>query len=147
MIDLNQKLSENFTFGEMVITTHRGFIIANRLAAVDYIPSLTTLCTTILQPVRDMVALPITVTSGFRCPALNKVVGGAVNSQHQIGEAADIIVPAMPMKDLFDKIRNSELKWGQLIWECGGAWVHISLPTEQLNGQVLSYDGNNYTKI
>ncbi len=35
---------------------------------------------------------PITVTSGYRCPAHNQAVGGAVSSRHLLGNAADITV-------------------------------------------------------
>lgn len=38
---------------------------------------------------------PITVTSGTRCPAWNKAVGGSRKSKHLKGEAADIVVREM----------------------------------------------------
>ena len=44
----------------------------------------------VLDPVREQYGKPIYVTSGYRCPAHNKAVGGVTNSQHMRGEAADI---------------------------------------------------------
>lgn len=37
--------------------------------------------------------VPIIIGSGYRCPKLNTLVGGVVNSQHKTGEAADIHIP------------------------------------------------------
>lgn len=44
-----------------------------------------------LDPLREAWGAPLIVTSGFRCKKLNQAVGGAANSQHQTGEAADIV--------------------------------------------------------
>ena len=44
----------------------------------------------VLDPARERLGMPITVNSGYRCPAHNKDVGGVKNSQHLKGEAADI---------------------------------------------------------
>ena len=44
----------------------------------------------VLDPARERLGMPITVNSGYRCPAHNKAVGGVKNSQHLKGEAADI---------------------------------------------------------
>jgi len=43
---------------------------------------------------------PIIITSGYRCPAHNKAVGGATNSQHMYGKAADILVKGMSPREL-----------------------------------------------
>ena len=44
----------------------------------------------VLDPLRERYGKPIYVNSGYRCPELNRLIGGAVNSQHMRGEAADI---------------------------------------------------------
>ena len=44
----------------------------------------------VLDPLREAYGRPIRVTSGYRCPRLNRLVGGSPNSQHTRGEAADI---------------------------------------------------------
>lgn len=44
----------------------------------------------VLEPLRELVGMPIYVTSGYRCKELNKVLKGSKNSQHMKGEAADI---------------------------------------------------------
>ena len=48
-----------------------------------------------LQQLRDRIGKPISITSGYRCQAHNKAVGGATQSQHMHGTAADIVVKGM----------------------------------------------------
>jgi uncharacterized protein YcbK (DUF882 family) len=45
-----------------------------------------------LEAIREKFKAPIKVSSGNRCKAYNKTVGGAQNSQHLLGRAADIQV-------------------------------------------------------
>jgi uncharacterized protein YcbK (DUF882 family) len=54
-----------------------------------------------LEELRAKLGKPITVTSGFRCPFHNVEVGGARNSQHILGRAADIRVKEMSGVDLY----------------------------------------------
>lgn len=46
----------------------------------------------VLERVRAWAGAPVTITSGYRSPAHNKRVGGAKNSLHMRGCAADIQV-------------------------------------------------------
>ena len=54
------------------------------------VSALTALIDNVLDPLREKWGAPIIVTSGYRCPALNRAIGGASGSQHTKGEAADI---------------------------------------------------------
>ena len=54
-----------------------------------------------LQDLRDLVGVPIAVTSGRRCKAHNKAVGGAKDSQHLFGKAADIKIKGMGVIEMF----------------------------------------------
>jgi hypothetical protein len=79
-----------------------------------------------LEEIRDILGgLPITVLSGFRCAALNSLVGGSPLSDHMKGLAADILCRdfGSPFQ-VATKLANSGLKFDQLIQE--GSWVHIS---------------------
>lgn len=92
----------------------------------------------LLDPIRQMWGKPIIVNSGFRCVKLNKTVGGAKNSEHMSGCAADITTGnKADNKKMFDMIRNSSLEWRQLIDESGFSWVHISYNQSDNKKQVL----------
>lgn len=82
----------------------------------------------VLDPIRDMVHTPILITSGYRCPVVNKLVGGADNSQHMSGYAADFHVqgftPSM-MYHLFLYIFNT-LEFDQLIYYRNKNIIHVS---------------------
>ncbi|WP_456059335.1 D-Ala-D-Ala carboxypeptidase family metallohydrolase [Bacteroides clarus] len=106
---------------------------SNEIAA-----NLTALVDNVLDPLRIWYGKPITVNSGYRCPALNKAVGGAATSQHMSGQAADIDTgDRQQNKLLFEYIRKS-LPFDQLIDESNFAWVHISYRADRNNrNQVL----------
>ena len=78
-----------------------------------------------LEPIRAHVGSPTIVTSGYRCDRVNSLIGGATDSQHKIGEAADIFCPRLSQQELFQLIRQFNLPFDQLIDEFG-SWVHVS---------------------
>ena len=83
----------------------------------------------ILDPLREAYGKPIIVTSGYRCKALNKAVGGASTSQHLYGQAADIRSVSDTKeenKKLFDLVQELQLPFDQLINEHDFDWVHVS---------------------
>lgn len=66
------------------------------------------------------------MNSGYRCPVLNKAVGGVPTSQHQKGEAADLTVESPELnQQLFDLIAKGDFDFDQLIDESNYGWVHI----------------------
>ena len=44
----------------------------------------------VLDKICEAIGLPLYVSSGYRCPAHNAECGGAENSQHLYGRAADV---------------------------------------------------------
>lgn len=92
----------------------------------------------VLDPLREWYGKPIKVNSGYRCEALNKVIGGAKSSQHMLGEAADITVGSKEENEkLFDYIKDN-LEFDQLINESNFSWVHVSYREGRLRKQVLA---------
>ena len=77
----------------------------------------------LLEPAREIVG-PIIINSGFRSEVINRKVGGVRNSQHLIGQAADIR-PKDPaqFQRLVDFLRHHALT-DQLL--TGSTWLHIS---------------------
>ena len=92
----------------------------------------------IFEPLREWVNGPIKINSFFRCPDLNKAIGGSSKSQHCHGQAMDI-------DDNYGHATNAEmyhwvkdnLDFDQMIWEFGNddnpAWVHISYVSPEDN--------------
>lgn len=86
-----------------------------------------------LQIIRDALGKPIKITSGYRCPRLNQIVGGVSNSSHMKAWAADIQVDGMSAKNLYYWLAGfligSGMKFGQLIYEKSATktWVHFSI--------------------
>lgn len=102
--------------------------------------ALTALVANILDPLREAYGKPIVVTSGFRCPRLNRAVGGVAKSQHMKGEAADIrTLSDRPSdnKKLFDLIIKLGLPYDQCIDEYGYNWIHVSYTSQGNRRQVL----------
>lgn len=95
--------------------------------------NLTELVANVLDPLREWYGKPIYVNSGYRCPALNKAVGGVASSQHLTGQAADIDVNDRAENRRLMKHIEDNLDFDQLIWENGGAWVHVSYRADGKN--------------
>lgn len=58
----------------------------------------------VLQDLREFFNASVEVTSGFRCPKYNTQIGGASNSQHKKGKAADIVVEGHTPDEVADVI-------------------------------------------
>lgn len=137
------RISRNFTLEEL-----RDSATAKRLGivnapGVDEVCALCALVHHVLQPLRDAMGEPIKIGSGYRCPQLNRAVGGVSNSQHVKGEAADLCIDGDKVKGKkwFDWIK-AHCDFDQLIWEHnakGSYWVHVSYrPDGKNRKQVIS---------
>ena len=81
----------------------------------------------VLDPLREAWGGPIRVNRGYRCPELNRAVGGTPYSQHQRGEAADITVGSQSANRLLlALIKRLNLPVDQCIDEKGCRWIHVS---------------------
>lgn len=122
-------LTLHFTLAEMTqsqTATRRGI---DNTATPDIVANLTRTAQT-LEQVRVLLgSRAITISSGYRSPDLNRAVGGARNSAHLYGLAADFTCPAYgaPL-DICKAIAASNISFDQLIQE--GTWVHIGLATD-----------------
>lgn len=107
---------------------------------------LDTLINRCLDPIREAWGKPLRVNSGFRSSALNRAVGGAANSQHTRGEAADITAGSPDANArLFAMIRD-RFDYDQLIDEHDGAWVHVSYKSVGNRRETLRYRNGKYIK-
>ena len=117
-----------FTPDEMIHSDTADRLGIDNAPTGDAIDNLDRLVTNVLDKLRDGWGRPIIVTSGYRCKELNTAVGGARNSQHLKGQAADIV------SDDFEAFRRFVCRWckdnefDQCIFEHSGGreWIHIS---------------------
>lgn len=87
----------------------------------------------VLDPARELLGLPIIVTSGFRTPKVNTLVGGVKNSQHMLGEAADITAGSRGNNmALFDHIL-AQGNFDQLIEYNHYEFLHVSFALHKTN--------------
>lgn len=128
---MNTPVTMHFTIEEMYASATAKAKGINNKPNVQQMINLVYLCAYVLEPLRVAMGEPIKIGSGFRCAALNKAVGGAWNSQHTKGQAADLCIDGDIKKGRkwFDYIRKN-LPFDQLIWEknpkTGSYWVHVS---------------------
>lgn len=104
----------------------------------------------VLDPARTIWGSPIYVNSGFRCERLNEVVGGAKNSGHLYGRAADITTKRNDLNwALYTLIKNSDIPFEKMIFEekNGSTWIHISYVATNMGGKRLCYKYNFKDKV
>lgn len=132
------RLSEHFDLKEF---TKSDYAIRNN---IDNTPSeyvvqnLQTLCTKVLEPIRHLMGKPIKITSGYRCTALNRAIGGSESSQHCSGHACDFEIIGQDNEELAVWVSNN-CDFDQLILEFynhadpNSGWVHVSYVAPQKN--------------
>lgn len=126
----DMRLSPHFTLAELTASdTARARGIDNT-PPPELLPRLIMLAE-MLERIRSTVNAPIIVSSGYRCPQLNALVGGATTSDHPQGHAADIIAPRFGSATELARLLAplvSVLSIGQIILEGvkGKQWVHVS---------------------
>ena len=138
-----KQLTEHFTVEEFERSS-----TADRLGIVNRVPealisNLRVLCEEVLEPLRAFAGRPIVISSGYRCPALNRAVGGAPESQHLRGEAADLSLPSTAEGREWMRWLMDNTTFDQLIWEHdrhGSHWIHVSCraDTERNRNRVVS---------
>lgn len=55
-----------------------------------------------LEDLRTKAGVPLVVHAGYRCPAHNLQVGGVPNSQHTLGQAADLHLPGFALQAMYE---------------------------------------------
>lgn len=110
----------------------------------------------LLDPLREAWGGPLIVSSGYRCPELNRAVGGSETSAHLAGWAADLVPgDGRGVQELVnftaEWLTATGLPFDQLIFEHSGGsrWLHIGI--RNLKGkqrrQMLRYENEKYMKI
>ncbi len=133
----NIQFTPNFSLQELLLTSNRKFDNEQYNPPAEIIENLRALCVNVLQPLRDALGTPVNLNSGYRCPSLNRAIGGAKNSQHMSGQAADIVDFTNGNEYLFKKIKELNLPFDQMIDEFNFRWVHVSYDPSRNRRQIL----------
>ena len=125
--DPQRRLSPHFTLAELTVSNSGARAGLRNVPVGTALDNLTRLAQ-LLEGVRTVLhGAPILVSSGYRSPAINNLVGGSLGSAHMRGLAADFIAPRFgPPRAVCEAIRASSVQFDQLIFE--GTWVHIAAP-------------------
>jgi zinc D-Ala-D-Ala carboxypeptidase len=145
-------LSNNFSLLELTksqTATRKGI---DNTPSTQHQENLKSLCTHVLQPIRDHFSRVVSVSSGYRSEELCLAIGSKTTSQHAKGQAADFEIYGLSNKELSDWI-NENLEYDQLILEYwkeedpNSGWVHCSYKSEGNRRQYLkAYKENGSTK-
>jgi len=127
---MNTNVTMHFTIEELYASNKAKELGIDNKPSIQKMIHLVYLTAFVLEPLRVAMGMPIRISSGYRCEALNKAVGGVYNSQHLKGQAADICIDGDMTKGrkIFNYIRDN-LPFDQLIWEhnkAGIYWIHVS---------------------
>jgi zinc D-Ala-D-Ala carboxypeptidase len=146
-------ISKHISYKEGVYSTTATRLGINNTPGDDQLHFMEIIAEEVFEPLRSWVGGPIKINSFYRCPELNKAIGGSATSQHCKGQAMDI-------DDTFGRATNAEmfnfikenLDFDQMIWEFGNDdnpdWVHISYVSEDKNRNrcLKAYRENGKTK-
>ena len=136
------KLSNNFSLNELTKSQTAERKGIDNTPSAEHQENLRSLCTHVLQPIRDHFSRVVSVSSGYRSPELCTAIGSKITSQHAKGEAADFEIFGVSNKELADYI-NETLDYDQLILEYwkesdpNSGWVHCSYSENQKRRQYL----------
>ena len=125
------KLSDHFTLEEMVrsaTATANKIDNTPRQAEIDWLKYL---CVYVLEPLRKHMGRPISISSGYRCPRVNTLVGGVAKSQHMYGQAADIRILNKQDGDKIFAYLKSNKYVSKALYErsksTGARWIHVAV--------------------
>jgi len=126
----------NFSLSELIFSNTAIKHNISNMPDIQSLDNLLKLVFYCLQPIRNLINMPMIITSGYRSLKLNSLVGGKANSLHLFGCAADFKVKSLKPSQIIEIIKASDIEFDQLINEYD-KWVHISYLHKKNRKQVL----------
>lgn len=144
---LSPRLSPHFTLAEFTFSQTAARCGIDNTPTPEVLKNLRRLAA-LLEEVRGVLGdVPIRVSSGYRCPELNRAVKGARRSAHMQGLAVDFTAPGFgTVLQVARAVVRSGIVFDQIIHEYG-SWVHLGLAEDGAvpRRQVLSiFRGTGY---
>ena len=138
-----ERISKHISYKEAIKSNTALRLNIDNTPNVVSLTNMTGVAYNIFEPLRLWVGGPIKINSFYRCPKLNKAIGGSKRSQHCEGRAIDIgdTFGYKTNAEMFNYIKDN-LNFDQMIWEFGDdnnpAWVHVSFDSLEGNrGRLL----------
>lgn len=125
-----------FSISELITSDTAARHNINNMPDIRALDSMLELIYYVLQPLREIIKKPMKITSGFRNSEVNRLVGGARNSQHLTGQAADFVIDGMTPAAVIEIVKKSGIEFDQVINEYN-KWTHISFNKGKNRKQVL----------
>lgn len=130
------KLTEHFSLEEFTYsTTAKRLKIENKIP--DHLMANIQFTANKLELVRKVLAHPIIITSGYRCPALNTQVGGSPTSAHTKGLAVDFHCAYGNPKQICQRLITAGIEFDKIIQEYN-QWVHIEFSHSNQRRRVIT---------
>ena len=129
----------NFKLSELIHSDTAIKWNINNMPDINSLDCMLDLIVFCLQPIRELLGMPMIITSGFRSKDVNTLIGGKPTSQHCKGQAADFIINGMSVPEIIQKIKQSGIEYDQLINEYN-KWVHISYIKGKCRKQYIKID-------
>lgn len=123
-------ISAHLTWAEFLATSHREFLQEQRFPPSDVIANAFRFGRDLFEPARNIVGR-LHVNSGYRCFQVNEAVGGASNSAHLFGRAADVVPCDVGLVTAFERLSVSLIPYDKLILE-HGTWIHLQIAEKDL---------------
>lgn len=150
-------ITKNFSVQELSYSQTAARRGINNVPTGQVLKNLEEATKNLFQPLRNALGAPISVSSGYRSPALNKAIGGSNTSAHTHGFAIDMRVHGIPntyllAKKIIEICKENNLKFDQIILEfpsgdynnpnnsMPGSWIHLGYksPRGEQRMQVLT---------
>lgn len=125
----------HFTLSELKKSATADKLGINNSIPLSIIPNIEVLINQVLDPIREYMNEPIYVNSGYRCPLLNKAVGGVAGSQHVLGQAADITTKSRENNLIMERYIEENIVFDQMIIYKN--FIHISYRTTGNRKQII----------
>lgn len=142
------QITKNFTLAELTRSNKAEQLRIHNNPNEVALANLTIATRSLWQPVRDILGVPMIISSGYRSPVLNNAVGGSATSAHCYGLAIDFRAPKFGntrkiARHLVTELRKRGIKFDQLILEfpdSPNSWIHLGHkhPNGRQRGQVLT---------
>lgn len=134
------KLTENFTTHEVTRSDTARTLGIDNCLSIELLDNAYSFTKTVLQPLRTHIGRAFLITSWYRSKALNRAVGGTLNSAHTRATAIDFTISGLSARKTYEKVLESlkmlRVPFDQLIFESftkdgeTTEWVHLGWERE-----------------